>query len=1150
MFWPVILYFLSFFSLGLGIYIIYTGRKSGRVSWILPLVAVDVAIWIAGVAMATGSRSPLITGIGLTITEVTINAAFPLITWYQASVVNTSRFTWRILWPQIFAAFLIIFFVVFRGYRMVEYINGEMRLVLIKNPAFYLALLFSIISPLLNSLISALVVIPLGYTRDFRQGTYWIVGFFIGIVWLVIRFYFPATYKYGCFVVFAFLIYGYFYNEHYRPAITSTANLANYIYYMAKTPLLLLAQNEKILLANNSALSFFGKTRAELIGTDMADIFDFEKSALLFSKTAAAGNQINRIEARALNNNAWCEIDITYIYDKYQEFYSAILFISDISDKINLIAELEEAKRRAELANQAKSTFLANTSHEIRTPMNAIIGMSELILREKVSPEVYEYTMGIKQAGENLLSIINDLLDFSKIEAGKLEILPVFYHISSVINDVINIIRIRVIEKSLVFITSIDSTLPNDLIGDEVRIRQILLNLLGNAVKYTNQGFIRLSIAPEKAENSADQGFTLKIEVEDCGIGIKEEDLDKVFGEFVQVDMAANRGVEGSGLGLPITKRLCRAMGGDITVHSVYGKGSLFTARILQKTNSGERFAAVENPEKQRVLVYENRTINAGSVCWSLDNLGVSYTLVTTEDAFLETLRQDHTGTRKNYAFIFIAQALYIRLKPVLEEMKLRSHLVLLADYGSDSGIHDIRFLTLPIHTLSIANILNHKQVLRSNVKKEKATIQFTAPAARVLLVDDITTNLKVAQGLLLPYNMIIDTCTTGAVSIELFKKNKYDLIFMDHMMPGMDGLEAAALIRAWEKEHAPEFSKETPLIALTASAISGMKEMFLKRGFNDYLAKPVDILKLHQILKKWIPRQKQIRENPEYGDRTAPSPCSAIFDGKEVEGIDLAAGMERYQNGLVYLEILRSYAASIPDFLETLRGFSRENLDDYTITVHGIKGSSYQICAGEAGKEAAFLETAARAKDWKTIEARNGAFISTLEKLLHNLDRFLTDYFPAGPGEQPLDESLRSRRATMTGPEGKKIILAVDDMPLNLTAIRTILRDDFDVRLAKSPLAALTMLNTVKVDLILVDIEMPEMSGFEFVDRLRNNPDHPEQKDIPLIFVTSHETPDVIERMDSYGAGCVVKPVIPRLLLEKVKSILEAGEKGTPMPV
>jgi signal transduction histidine kinase/CheY-like chemotaxis protein len=1027
----------------MGIYMINMGRKSGKILWIMPLMCLDEAIWIASIGVATGSRSPLIVAAGLTITEITVNAALPMMLRYQLESVNNvvpvtnTRLTRMILWPQLFTALLIIFLVLFHGYWDVEYINGEIKLILIKNPAFYLALLFSIVSPLLNIFFIVRTNLPLGYTRDIRQGICWILFFSMSILWLVIRFYFPATYKYGCFMVFFGLAGGYYYSKHYQPAIASMDSLTDYIYSLTELPFLVLAQDGKILLANNSALSFFKKTRTELVGMNMTGILDFGDKIPVFAKTAAAGNRINRVEASVLNNNARCEVIITYVYDKYKEFYCAILFISDISDKINLIAELEEAKRRAELANEAKSTFLANTSHEIRTPMNAIIGMSELILREKISPEVYEYTMGIKQAGANLLSIINDILDFSKIEAGKLDILPVHYHLSSVINDVINIIRVRVMEKSLVFITSIDSILPNDLIGDELRIRQILLNLLGNAVKYTNRGFIKLSIAAERGENSAEQGFVLKIEVEDCGIGIKEEDLDKVFGEFIQVDMAANRGVEGSGLGLPITRRLCRAMGGDITVRSVYGKGSVFTARILQKTNSAECFAVIENPKNQRVLIYEDRAINADSLCWSLDNLNVPYAKVTTGDTFFETLRREYDGTRGKYTFIFISQVQYIRLRPVLEDMKLRSRLVLLIDYGSESEIHDIRFLIQPVHTLSIANILNHKQEMRSGAEEETAG-KFTAPSARVLIVDDVATNLKVVQGLLMPYKLIMDICTSGPVAIELFKKNRYDLVFMDHMMPGMDGVEATAAIRAWEKENAPE-SKEIPIIALTANAIFGMKEMFLGRGFNDYLAKPIETIKLHQILKSWIPVEKQIAARGRRISGAGGFPNSSVFYGKKVEGPGLVAEMK----------------------------------------------------------------------------------------------------------EESLYEKTDDRRSVMAVEEAKKIVLAVDDMPTNLAAIKASLHDDFDMRLVKSPTVALAMLNTAKVDLILLDIEMPEMTGFEFLDRLRNNPEHPEQQTIPVLFVTAHETPDFAARVASCGAqGYITKPIIPHALLKKVKSTLEAEKK------
>ncbi|MDR3122908.1 MAG: hypothetical protein LBU16_03910, partial [Treponema sp.] len=259
--WPTILGFLSFFALSLGISMIYRGRKAGKISWMMPLLIFDEAIWIAGVAVAAGSHSPLVVGAGLAVTEIAINLSLPLTLWYQIGSVNkvmsarNERFIRRIAWVQSFVALVITFLVFFPGYRRVEYLNGAIQLILVKNPAFYIALLFSIVSPLLSIFFILRAVLPLGYTRDIRQGMSWIVTFSITIVWLVIRFYFPGTYKYGCFMLAFGLISGYHYSEHYQPAITSATNLADYIYYLAKIPLLLLAQDGKILLANNSALS-------------------------------------------------------------------------------------------------------------------------------------------------------------------------------------------------------------------------------------------------------------------------------------------------------------------------------------------------------------------------------------------------------------------------------------------------------------------------------------------------------------------------------------------------------------------------------------------------------------------------------------------------------------------------------------------------------------------------------------------------------------------------------------------------------------------------------------------------------------------------------------------------------------------------------
>ncbi|MCL1956897.1 MAG: ATP-binding protein, partial [Fibromonadales bacterium] len=377
----------------------------------------------------------------------------------------------------------------------------------------------------------------------------------------------------------------------------------------------------------------------------------------------------------------------------------------------------------ANKANKAKSKFLANMSHEIRTPMNAIIGMAELALRENMTSTLKEHVLTVKQAGTNLLSIINDILDFSKIENEKLEMVPSNYLFSSLINNVVNIIKPRIEESELKFDINIDSNIPNSLIGDETRIRQVLLNILGNAVKYTKKGFISLSASGEKTGDTV----LLTIEIADSGMGIKPKDLKKLFDEFVRMDMESKKGIEGTGLGLAIAKNLVKMMNGDISVKSEYGKGSTFTVKLPQKISTDELFDSIKN-----------------------DNL----------------------------------------------------------------------------------------------------TIKFTATNAKVLVVDDIDANLKVAKGLMEPYKMQVDLCTSGAEAIEMVKTNSYDLVFIDHMMPDMDGVETTETIR--------EIYANLPIIALTANAVSGVREMFLENGFNDFISKPIDTVELNAVLEKWLPKEKQ----------------------------------------------------------------------------------------------------------------------------------------------------------------------------------------------------------------------------------------------------------------------------------------------------
>ncbi|MDR3210764.1 MAG: response regulator [Planctomycetota bacterium] len=512
--------------------------------------------------------------------------------------------------------------------------------------------------------------------------------------------------------------------------------------------------------------------------------------------------------------------------------------------------------RSAKLANLSKSAFLARMSHEIRTPMNAIMGMSELAERDYGRPEAIEYIKDIKQSGANLLSIINDILDFSKIEAGHIQISNLSYSSASLLNDAITIVNVRLEDRPIEFQTEIDPLLPAFFTGDEMRVRQILLNILSNAEKYTRDGVIKLVVSWKRcdAPDQVDLIFT----VSDTGIGIKTEDLPYLFGDFIRLEIKRNQHIQGSGLGLSITRLLCQAMNGDVTVTSIYGKGSVFTARIRQQC-----------PEYRPLGRLDRRT-------------------------------RSSIGKREN---------------------------------------------------------------------------RYIAPDFKVLVVDDNVTNLRVVEGLLTPYMMKVDTCERGLDALELVKKTRYDLIFMDHMMPGMDGIETAQAIRSLGG-----YWKNLPIIALTANAIVGMREMFLANGFNDYLTKPIEIPKLHKMVERLVPIDRRRRSKTRQLVKKA--------EAFKIAGVDVAKGISLTGGSLEnYQEVLSLYCRDVEKRQEELTlSQVNDNLKDFINQVHAMKSASASIGADDISREAAILEDAGHRGDIEAITSILGLFRENLASLIRHI--------------------------------------------------------------------------------------------------------------------------------------------------------------------
>ena len=650
-----------------------------------------------------------------------------------------------------------------------------------------------------------------------------------------------------------------------------------------------------------------------------------------------------------------------------------IYILHDTTESILKLSAMEEANRELERAGKMKSDFLANMSHEIRTPMNAVIGMAEIAMREELSPTVRDYLLQIQNSGRNLLNIINDILDFSKIEAGKMEIIMDRYEPLSEMNDIANVLMTRIGEKHLELFVTCDNNIPHALNGDAMRIRQILINLANNAIKFTQEGIVHIRML---CEQIAEDEVMLTYHVIDTGSGIKQEDLDKLFVSFQQVDSKRNRSVEGTGLGLAISQRLCEAMGGSIGVTSEFGKGSDFYFSIPQKIVDPTLDIVVDQAEAKHAIVLNEDPGMVGMFIDEMKMLGV-------DGEVIRSLEDYRPSGKKDYLF-FEAPKYGEELRAFLDDHPDCIGIILV-EFASDFKVDrpNLRIMRRPETTLSMVMTLNDREILhRTEDSSTSFKIDFIAPEAKILIVDDNAINITIAEGLLQPIQAKCYSALSGKDAVEMIRHESFDVILMDHMMPEMDGIETTHVIR----ETIPE-AAETPIIALTANVLEGVKEMFMKEGMNDFIAKPIDIRDLIAKLKKWIPEGKIIK-----GDIIQEIGESHEETIVRYEGLDCEKAIQGLGSPSLFDKIVKEYYRSGRDRYEKIReAYTIEDWSDYTIKVHALKSNSRQIGADKLGEMAEQLEFAGKALDIDTIHSKHDAALKEFDALL---DR-LAPYFP-----------------------------------------------------------------------------------------------------------------------------------------------------------
>lgn len=658
-------------------------------------------------------------------------------------------------------------------------------------------------------------------------------------------------------------------------------------------------------------------------------------------------------------------------------------------------AELWEKIADLEKAEQSKNDFMANVSHEIRTPLNAISGMSEMLLQEKLSVQARETVSEIQNAGRRLQALVSDVLDFSELESGKMSLVEEPYNITSTINDVINMCSAQKGDKRIELVVDCDANIPSALVGDEQKLRRIIMNLMNNAVKFTNEGCIVLTVGYRQEE----YGVNLIIRVADTGIGIPEENLEKIFTSFNQVDTRKNRAEGGIGLGLAICSAIIKKMEGFINIRSTPGEGTEVDVVVPQKVLDETPIVSLNRASDAYVALYikmEKYEYVAVREAYRESISRMARQLVSSVSRCVNLQDLKHQLEKKSFTHIFIGWEEFCEDKKFFEELSMEIQVVLILERDMAAYVGGrIQCIYKPFYVLSVAAVVNGEKVLQSGDLAFAHGTRFIAPEAKVLVVDDNLMNLKVVEGLLHPYQIKVYTATSGKEALKKIESMQYDFVFMDHMMPEMDGVETLHKIR----QKPGRYFSEVPVVALTANAIGGVREMFLEEGFQDFMAKPIELSVMERILRRYLPENKILkvedveagagpREDTEQEAERKPKaewittekkPEMADEEFSPDKGIARCGGLESD-----YIEIAQAFYKAAPENMEQIDDFYKgQDWKNYTILVHALKSSALYIGAAQLSEAAKALELAGKEEKISYINAHHEEMLSMYRKLL-----------------------------------------------------------------------------------------------------------------------------------------------------------------------